>query len=133
MSSKLVIHIDDEESFLSISSLILKNIANNIHIISFTSSEEALTYVLKNFSKIDAIISDYYMPFINGIEFLQRIRKDHIDLPFIFLTGMNNLMISSNIEKDYYNCYYIWKNTDLLQTFTEISDILLNDNKNISH
>lgn len=38
-------------------------------------------------SPIDCIVSDYDMPQINGIEFLESVRDDHPELPFILFTG----------------------------------------------
>ena len=127
MAQKLVIHVDDEEAFVTVSKLILKKITNNINIVSFTSSSEALEYILKYSPKIDAIISDFNMPYINVIELLNEIRRNKLCLPFIFLTGMKNDIISSLITNKYCNCYYIEKDNDLIKVFTKISQIIMNE------
>lgn len=37
--------------------------------------------------KIDVIVSDINMPNLNGIELLESLRKNRIDIPFIFITA----------------------------------------------
>jgi len=36
---------------------------------------------------VDCIVSDYDMPRTNGIEFLEAVRDQHPELPFILYTG----------------------------------------------
>lgn len=124
MTQKVLILVDDEESFLSISSIILKNMDIDINIKCFTSTIDAENYVLKHSSNISAIISDYNIPFKNGLELLQEIRKNHINLPFIILTGMHNQVISSIVTHEYDNCYYFEKDVDLFLIFTNIYKII---------
>ncbi|WP_459889739.1 PAS domain S-box protein [Halostagnicola bangensis] len=44
---------------------------------------------------IDCVVSDYDMPECNGIEFLERVRADHPELPFILYTGKGSEEIAS--------------------------------------
>ena len=37
--------------------------------------------------RIDCVVSDYEMPGVDGIEFLEAIREDRPDPPFILFTG----------------------------------------------
>ena len=48
--------------------------------------------ILKNDMDIDVVISDYDMPFMNGLEFVEKARKIKNDIPFYLL--------SSTIETD---------------------------------
>jgi len=43
----------------------------------------------------DCVISDYDMPEADGIEFLESVREDHPDLPFILFTGQGSERIAS--------------------------------------
>lgn len=54
-----------------------------------SNGKEALDLLLKAdaTNPIDAIISDYTMPIMNGLELLLQIRKLKLDVPFIFLSG----------------------------------------------
>ncbi|MFC7028376.1 PAS domain S-box protein [Halomicroarcula sp. GCM10025710] len=44
---------------------------------------------------VDCIVSDYDMPDLNGIEFLEAVRSDYPDLPFILFTGKGSEEIAS--------------------------------------
>jgi CheY-like chemotaxis protein len=43
-------------------------------------------------AKIDAIISDIYMPVMNGVQFRDKIRENpnYMNLPFLFVSGYND-------------------------------------------
>lgn len=51
--------------------------------------KEALEKVLESKIKIDVIVSDISMPFMNGIEFLENVRKIDKYIPFIFSTAFS--------------------------------------------
>ncbi len=42
---------------------------------------------MKNEPKIDLIISDINMPKMDGLQFLEELRKDNFDMPFVFVTA----------------------------------------------
>src|SRR5271169_427722 len=48
--------------------------------------------------RYDAIVSDYQMPGMNGIEFLKELRARHGDLPFILFTeiGGESILVEAN-------------------------------------
>lgn len=81
----------------------------------FNSSAQALEYINNN--KVDLIISDFYMPEMNGIELLKEARKSHPTSTFILLTGyadkdsaieaINEIGLYRYIEKP-------WDNEDLI-------------------
>ncbi len=81
----------------------------------FNSAGEALEYI-KNIS-IDLVITDFFMPGLNGIEFLKEIKKIHPEVSTILLTGyadkesaikaINEIGLYRYIEKP-------WDNEDLL-------------------
>jgi DNA-binding NtrC family response regulator len=50
-----------------------------------SSGQEALAYMDKN--KIDLVISDLVMPFMDGIELMHAVKEHHPALPFIVLTA----------------------------------------------
>jgi len=56
--------------------------------VTFASAKVALTHLNSTgFDKFDLIISDWEMPGINGIEFLQQIREKDNITPFLLLTA----------------------------------------------
>jgi len=44
---------------------------------------------------VDCVVSDYNMPGTNGLAFLDRVRADHGDLPFILFTGEGSEQLAS--------------------------------------
>ena len=56
-----------------------------MQVIPSTNASEALE--LLSSEPIDAIVSDYEMPGMNGIEFLQAVREKETNIPFIIFTG----------------------------------------------
>ncbi len=87
MSKKLIYIVDDEEDILDILSMILSKGGYDFK--TFLSPLD----LLKEFStkKPDAILSDFRMPEMNGVELLKSVRSTHQSLPFI--------IISAQIEK----------------------------------
>ena len=79
-----ILHVDDDSCLLEISKQIL-SMENNFQIDIATSVDEGL----KKIESIhyDAVISDYEMPVKNGLQFLQELREQKNDIPFVLFTG----------------------------------------------
>jgi len=80
-----VLIIDDEEEVLNITRLFLERFGD-MEVRTLKSAKEALA--LMNDHSFDAIIVDYDMPDINGIEFLKIIRSKGDTTPVIIFTGV---------------------------------------------
>jgi two-component sensor histidine kinase/CheY-like chemotaxis protein len=79
-----VLYVDDEPALLEIGKLFLeKGGAFGVEIA--LSAAEAKVKLAAN--RYDAVISDYQMPDIDGIEFLKYARENFGDIPFILFTG----------------------------------------------
>ncbi len=79
-----VLYVDDEEVLLTLCKLFLER-SGDFSVDVCISAVEALDR-LKN-QTYDAIISDYQMPEMDGIEFLILVRSIFGDIPFILFTG----------------------------------------------
>ncbi|QVV87691.1 PAS domain S-box protein [Methanospirillum sp. J.3.6.1-F.2.7.3] len=79
-----VLYVDDESNLLELGKLFLEDTGEFLVDI-LNSAEEALSS--SNLRFYDAIISDYQMPDMDGIEFLKEVRKQIGDTPFIIFTG----------------------------------------------
>jgi len=83
-----ILHVDDEPEDLEITRIFLKRAQReNFEIVSVLSVREALEKLESE--HFDVVISDYQMPEMNGIEFLEVVRKSekYADTPFIIFTG----------------------------------------------
>ena len=83
-----VLHVDDEPSDLEITRVLLRREGKEDFEISSVLSAEAALEILES-EHFDAIISDYKMPRMDGMEFLEEVRKSrkHAQIPFILFTG----------------------------------------------
>lgn len=79
-----VLYVDDEPDLLEIGKLFLED-EERFRIDTALSAPDALNS--DTLPACEAIVSDYQMPDMNGIEFLKTVRKQHGDLPFILFTG----------------------------------------------
>jgi len=79
-----VLYVDDEPEFIDLGKAYLSKDAL-INVIGAASAAEAIQLISER--SFDAIVSDYQMPEMNGIEFLRFLRRSGNDTPFIIFTG----------------------------------------------
>ena len=79
-----VLYVDDEPALLELGKIFLEE-SGQFSVDVITSAPAALA--LLNSKTYDAIIADYQMPEMNGIEFLKRVRTSGNTIPFILFTG----------------------------------------------
>ena len=87
-----LLHVDDEPAFVDLAATFLEREDGAFTVETTTSVEEALERLESGF---DGIVSDYDMPETNGLEFLERVRESHPDLPFVLFTGQGSEEIAS--------------------------------------
>ncbi|PKL61633.1 MAG: hypothetical protein CVV31_10550 [Methanomicrobiales archaeon HGW-Methanomicrobiales-2] len=79
-----ILYVDDEEALLDIGRIFLER-AGGIAVDTTASPHEALRMILTGC--YDAVVSDYQMPEMDGIELLKQVRKAGNRVPFIIFTG----------------------------------------------
>jgi CheY-like chemotaxis protein/two-component sensor histidine kinase len=79
-----ILHLDDEPIILEITRMYLEK-TGKISVDTTTNPQEAIKKL--SYFRYDAVVSDYEMPVMDGIEFLKEIRDCGHDLPFILFTG----------------------------------------------
>jgi len=80
-----VLYVDDEPSFAEMAATFLEREDDRFDVETVTSGAEGCERLADE--TYGCVISDYDMPGQNGIEFLETVREDHPDLPFILYTG----------------------------------------------
>ncbi len=79
-----LLYVDDEPNLLEIGQIFLES-TGEFNVRTVLSGEEALAELAKK--PYDAIIADYQMPGMDGIELLKNVRRSFGDIPFILFTG----------------------------------------------
>ena len=80
-----ILLVDDEHSLLDQANIFLEK-EEKLNVITASSAEEGLD--LLDEEDIEVIVSDYQMPEMDGLEFLEEVRKKkEMDIPFIIFTG----------------------------------------------
>ncbi|MDT3436217.1 PAS domain S-box protein [Haloarcula sp. 1CSR25-25] len=80
-----VLHVDDDRQYAETTAAFLERTRDEFDIETATSPSEGLS--LLETETVDCIVSDYDMPGQNGIDFLESVRENYPDLPFILYTG----------------------------------------------
>ena len=88
-----ILHVDDERDLGDLASLYLERENEQFTVVTESTVESALETLAE--TEIDCIVSDYDMPGMNGLEFLERVRATHPSLPFILFTGKGSEEIAS--------------------------------------
>ncbi|MFB6361600.1 MAG: PAS domain S-box protein [Halobacteriales archaeon] len=89
-----VLHIDDEPGFADMAAEFLERADDHIRVETAQSAEEGLDRITTQ--HFDCVVSDYDMPGRDGIEFLEAVREDYPDLPFILYTGKGSEEVASD-------------------------------------
>ncbi|RNJ26417.1 PAS domain S-box protein [Halosegnis longus] len=88
-----VLHVEDDAAFAELVSVYLERDEDAISVHTAATPEEGRELLTAR--EIDCIVSDYDMPEMNGIEFLERVRETYPDLPFILYTGKGSEEVAS--------------------------------------
>ncbi len=115
-----VLMVDDEPDLLDISKAFLEK-DGRFDVDTSSSAMEALHAM--DVSGYDAIVSDYQMPGMDGIEFLRQLRMKDVNVPFILFTGRGReevAITALNAGAD----FYLKKGTDVKAQYAELSNCI---------
>ncbi|QLG27815.1 response regulator [Halorarum halophilum] len=88
-----VLHVDDDPDFSELAATYLEREDQRIEVLTAASTRAALDALDER--DVDCVVSDYDMPDLKGIEFLEVVRERHGDLPFVLFTGKGSEEIAS--------------------------------------
>jgi len=115
-----VLYVDDEPELLEIGKLFLEQ-TPDFSVDTTTSATQALALLQQK--KYDAVLSDYQMPEMDGIRFLQTLRGRGDTIPFIIFTGRGReevIIEALNSGVD----FYLQKGGDPTSQFAELVNII---------
>lgn len=82
-----ILVVDDEQNTLKVISAILKN--KGYDVFTVRTAEEALTTIKKE--DFDAVLTDYKLPGINGIQLVDEIKNRGYQMPIVMLTAYGTI------------------------------------------
>jgi len=89
-----VLHVDDDRQLTKLAATYLEREEDRFVVETATNVGDGLEHLAE--AEVDCIVSDLEMPDRNGIEFLEAVREDHPDLPFILYTGNGSEAVASD-------------------------------------
>jgi two-component system, LuxR family, sensor kinase FixL len=113
-----VLQVDDEDSVIEISKQILKDMDSSLELDSARCVDEAFKKL--STGQFDVVVSDYEMPQKNGLEFLEELREQSYQIPFILFTGKGREEVAAKaLNMGAFR--YLHKQGDPETVFTELS------------
>jgi PAS domain S-box-containing protein len=88
-----ILHVDDDSDFSDLTAEYLRQRDDRFAMEIVTSASEGLERLEKK--TVHCIVSDFEMPGMDGIEFLESVRESRPDLPFILYTGKGSEEVAS--------------------------------------
>jgi DNA-binding NtrC family response regulator len=114
--------IEDDRAFNKLITSYLSS-KINCETLSFIAGEECMDMIAAG--KIpDVVIQDYELPFQNGIEIMQQIKKKCPEAEFIFLSGQTNVKVAVNALQIGAFDYIVKDNHAKENAFNKVDQIL---------
>ncbi|MCK9579004.1 MAG: response regulator [Methanoregula sp.] len=116
-----LLYVDDEPDLLDLGKLFLER-GGEFSVTITCSAQDGLEKL--STSAFDAVISDYQMPDMDGLEFLNQVRSLYGNLPFILFTGRGReevVIEAINLGVD----FYLQKGGDAKSQFAELRHKIL--------
>ena len=88
-----ILHAEDEPGFGELSATFLERADDRFVVETVTDATEALARLDDD---VDCVLSDYEMPGMDGIEFLEAVRERYAALPFVLFTGRGSEEVASD-------------------------------------
>ncbi|MCD2202587.1 PAS domain S-box protein [Halobacterium sp. KA-6] len=88
------LHVDDDEAFGDLASTYLERVESRLDVTAVSTTTDALAHLAEH--DVDCVVSDYDMPEMDGIEFLEVVREDYPELPFVLFTGKGSEEVASD-------------------------------------
>ncbi|MFC3478314.1 PAS domain S-box protein [Halobacterium litoreum] len=89
-----VLHVEDDPGFADLAATFLEREDDRLDVATEHRPEDALDRLEDE--QFACVVSDYDLPGRDGIEFLEAVREDYPDLPFVLFTGKGSEEVASD-------------------------------------
>lgn len=122
-----VLFVDDEPDLLELGRLFLKKENNNLDVETTACPKKGLEKL--ECEDFDAVISDYDMPKMDGLEFYENLKKKNKNLPFIVFTGSGRDGLAEEAKEKGVD-HYIKKGGNPKAKFSELAECVVQEVEN---
>ncbi|WP_135662416.1 response regulator [Halorhabdus rudnickae] len=95
-----VLLVDEDRDILDISATFLEREVERLDVETMTRTAAALEAIEADPAAVDCVVSDYTMPEMTGVEFLEAVRDRDPDLAFFFFTGRDRSAIDAELDAE---------------------------------
>ncbi|WP_136688119.1 response regulator [Halorhabdus amylolytica] len=95
-----VLLVDEDRDILDITATFLERESERLDVETVTRTAQALDVLETDPDAVDCVVSDYTMPGMTGVEFLETVRDHDPELPFFFFTGRDRSEIEAQLDAD---------------------------------
>jgi len=88
-----VLHVDDDPDFADLTATFLERHGERFEVETAVSADEGMALFADG--TFDCVVSDYDMPGTDGIAFLEQVRAEHPEVPFVLFTGKGSEEVAS--------------------------------------
>jgi YesN/AraC family two-component response regulator len=88
MRQQRILIVDDDIMVLEMMQIYIKYLTPECEIVTVTNGEKALTELQQQ--GFDLLLTDYNMPWMNGLDVIQAARQIAPDLPIVLMSGSYN-------------------------------------------
>ena len=116
-----VLLVDDEPQLLELTKFFVEKTDRDIRVATASSAKEAVA--MMETGPYDAVVCDYQMPGMDGLEFLKILRSQKNDIPFVLFTGKGR----EDVAIDALNSgadFYLQKGGDPKSQFAELASMI---------
>ena len=117
----MVLLVEDEPGQMELTKMALEQ-EEDIRVVGVRSADKALELLAKE--HFDAVVSDYQMPGMDGIELLRKIRSSDNPIPFLLFTGRGREEVAIAALNEGAD-FYIRKGMDMDSQFAELRNAII--------